>query len=47
MRGAAAAAPFLLQRRGYRVFRVHNAEVYENIDRVLEALHAFIEEKGA
>ena len=31
---------------GYRVFRVHNIDVYENIDRVLDALLAFIEEGG-
>ena len=25
---------------GYRVFRVHNIDVYENLDRVLDALLA-------
>ena len=33
-----------LQRLGYRIFRVHNIDVYENIDRVLDALLALIEE---
>ena len=33
-----------LQRLGYRVFRVHNIDVYENIDRVLDALLAFVED---
>ena len=28
---------------GYRVFRVHNIDVYENMDRVLDALLAFLE----
>ena len=32
-----------LRRLGYRVFRVHNGDVYENVDRVLDALLAFIE----
>jgi very-short-patch-repair endonuclease len=32
-----------LRRLGFRIFRVHNADVYENIDRVLDALLAFIE----
>jgi very-short-patch-repair endonuclease len=32
-----------LRRLGYRIFRVHNADVYENIDHVLDALLAFIE----
>jgi very-short-patch-repair endonuclease len=31
-----------LCRHGYRVFRVRNNDVYENIDRVLDALLAFI-----
>ena len=33
-----------LQRSGYRVFRVHNSDVYENIDGVLDTLLAFIED---
>ena len=32
-----------LRRLGYRVFRVHNIDVYENIDGVLDTLLAFIE----
>jgi very-short-patch-repair endonuclease len=32
-----------LRRLGYRVFRVHNTDVYENIDGVLDTLLAFIE----
>jgi len=32
-----------LCRLGYRVFRVRNINVYENIDRVLDALLGFIE----
>ena len=34
-----------LRRLGYRVFRAHNSDVYENIDGVLDTLLAFIEEK--
>ena len=30
---------------GYRIFRVHNRDVFDNIDRVLDALLAFIEER--
>jgi very-short-patch-repair endonuclease len=33
-----------LQRLGYRVFRVHNVDVYENIGGVLDTLLAFIED---
>ena len=33
-----------LQRLGYRVFRVHNVDVYESIGRVLDTLLAFIED---
>jgi very-short-patch-repair endonuclease len=33
-----------LRRLGYRVFRAHNIDVYENIDGVLDTLLAFIEE---
>jgi very-short-patch-repair endonuclease len=33
-----------LQRRGYRLFRVHNIHVYENMERVLDSLLSFIEE---
>jgi very-short-patch-repair endonuclease len=32
-----------LRRLGYHVFRVWNVDVYDNIDRVLDALLAFIE----
>ena len=32
-----------LQQLGYRVFRAHNAEVYENIDGVLDTLLAFMQ----
>jgi very-short-patch-repair endonuclease len=35
-----------LQRMGYRVFRIHNADIYENIDGVLDTLLAFIEERA-
>jgi very-short-patch-repair endonuclease len=35
-----------LERMGYRVFRAHNADVYENIDGVLDNLLAFIEERA-
>ena len=34
-----------LRRLGYRIFRAHNIDVYENIDGVLDALLAFIEEE--
>ena len=34
-----------LQRMGYRVFRANNADVYENIDGVLNALLAFVGER--
>ncbi len=34
-----------LKARGYRVFRVHNTELYESMDGVLETLLAFIEGK--
>jgi very-short-patch-repair endonuclease len=34
-----------LRRLGYRVFRAHNSEVYENIEGVLDTLLAFIEQK--
>jgi very-short-patch-repair endonuclease len=30
-----------LRRLGYRVYRVHNIDVYDNLDRVLDALLAF------
>ena len=33
-----------LQRLGYRVFRAHNVDVYENIDGVLDTLLAFVED---
>ena len=32
-----------IEQLGYRVFRVHNIDVYENIDRVLDALLAQME----
>jgi very-short-patch-repair endonuclease len=35
-----------LRSEGYRVFRVCNDDVYRNIDYVLDALLAFIEEEG-
>ena len=35
-----------LRRLGYRVFRAHNSDVYENIDGVLDTLLAFIDEKA-
>jgi very-short-patch-repair endonuclease len=35
-----------LRRLGYRVFRVRNIEVFENIERVLDALLGFIEGEG-
>jgi len=35
-----------LRRLGYRVFRVHNIDVYEKIDWVLDALLGFIERSG-
>jgi len=31
-----------LQRRGYRVFRVHNIDIYDNLDGVLDSLLAFM-----
>jgi very-short-patch-repair endonuclease len=34
-----------LRRLGYRVFRARNADIYENMDGVLDALLAFIEER--
>ena len=34
-----------LSRLGYRVFRIFNIDIYENIDRVLDALLAFLREK--
>ena len=34
-----------LRQLGYRIFRVWNDDVYLNIDRVLDALLAFIEEE--
>ena len=33
-----------LGRLGYRIFRVHNIDVYENSERLLDAMLAFIEE---
>ena len=35
-----------LSRLGYRVFRILNIDIYENIDRVLDALLAFIRDKS-
>ena len=32
-----------LERLGYRVFRVSNRDVYDNVERVLDALIAFVE----
>ena len=34
-----------LDHMGYRVFRAHNSDVYENADSVLDALLAFIERR--
>ncbi len=34
-----------LEAQGFRIFRAHNTEVYENIDGVFETLLAFIEGK--
>jgi very-short-patch-repair endonuclease len=31
-----------LEKQGYRIFRVHNAEVYEDIDGVLDTLLTFV-----
>ena len=42
-----AAREAYLQAQGYRIFRVHNAEISENIDGVLETLRAFIEMKAS
>jgi len=36
-----------LQSLGYRVFRVDNVEVFENIDGVLDSLLAFLEETSS
>jgi very-short-patch-repair endonuclease len=33
-----------LQRLGYRIFRIDHDDVYNNLDRALDALLAFIEE---
>jgi very-short-patch-repair endonuclease len=33
-----------LHRLGFRIFRVHNVDVYENLERVLDALLAFAAE---
>jgi len=40
-----AARATYLEAQGDRIFRVHNAEVAENIDGVLETLRGFIEMK--
>jgi very-short-patch-repair endonuclease len=40
-----AARASYLEARGYRIFRVHNDEVAENVDGVLDTLLAFIEGK--
>ena len=32
-----------LQHLGYRIFRVRNVDVYENLDGVLDSLLAFVE----
>lgn len=34
-----------LTRQGFRVFRAHNRDVYDNIDGVLDALLAFIDDR--
>jgi very-short-patch-repair endonuclease len=38
-----AARSAYLERSGFRVFRAHNQEVYDNLDGVLDTLLAFIE----
>ncbi len=38
-----AARSAELERLGYRVFRVSNRDVYDSVDRVLDALVAFVE----
>jgi very-short-patch-repair endonuclease len=35
-----------LGRLGYRIFRVHNSDVYENIEGVLDAMLGFIEQRS-
>lgn len=35
-----------LKQEGYHVYRVHNSEIYENIDGVMEALSAFVRDTG-
>ena len=35
-----------LEREGFRIFRAHNQEVYDNLDGVLDTLLAFIEAKA-
>jgi len=41
--GDDAARTAELERLGYRVFRVSNRDVYDNVERVLDALAAFAE----
>ena len=41
-----AARTAYLERRGFRVFRAHNQEVYDDIDGVLETLLALIDGKA-
>jgi len=40
------ARTLTMRRLGYRVFRVRNIDVYENMERVLDALLGFIEDKA-
>ena len=42
----AARTGFLVQ-AGFRVFRAHNAEIYENLNGVLDTLLAFVEASAA
>ena len=44
---ADAARTKALENLGYRIFRAHNDEVFENLDGVLDTLLAFAEESGA
>lgn len=41
-----AARTACLKASGYRMFRVHNQDVYDNLDGVLDTLLAFIEEEA-
>ena len=43
---ADAAREAALRRLGFRIFRAWNGEIYDNLDGVLDALLAFVEEAG-